>query len=142
MGSAEVVVTPDIASDSNMEGFVVGSKFASFRAASVPGFRKLDQALATYAPGVKNSGGIAYGWLLGTFMQHIGAAFPASPTKADVGTGLGALRNDTLEGMTYPLSFTPGQVSPNKLCFGITVVSGGAFAQGPGSPLQCAPRPS
>ena len=141
MGSADVVVTPSIADDKNMEGFVVGSKLASFKASAVPGIKKLEQALAQYAPGQKNSGGIAYGWLLGTFFQHAGKSLPANPTAADVGNGVYALKGDDLEGMTYPLSFTRGQPSPNKLCFGVTVVHSSAFQQGPGSALQCSPRP-
>ena len=142
MGSADVVVTPSIADDSNMEGFVIGSKLASFKATSVPGIQKLEQALAQYAPGQKNSGGIAYGWLLGTFFGHAAKSLPANnPTATDVGNGVYALKGDDLEGMTYPLSFTRGQPSPNKLCYGVTVVQSKGFQQGPGAALQCSPRP-
>lgn len=141
MASADTVVTPSIAEDPNMDGFVIGGKMASFKATSVPGITKLEQAIKQYSPGTKNSGGIAYGWLLGTFFEHAAAQLPASPTSADVGKGVYALKNDNLEGMTYPLSFTTGQPSPNKLCYGITVVANKGFKPGPGAPLQCSPRP-
>ena len=141
MGSADVVVTSAIADDPNMEGFVIGGKLASFKADSEPGIKRLAQALAQYAPGVKATGGIAYGWLLGTFFAHAEKSLPANPTAADVGNGVYALKGDDLDGMTYPLTFTRGQPSPNKLCYGVTVVHDRAFQQGPGSPLECSPRP-
>jgi branched-chain amino acid transport system substrate-binding protein len=79
-----------------------------------PGLRAFHQALARYAPDLQPSGGALIAWtsaeLLRAAVENVAEQARAGPITAElVLTGLGRIHDDTLGGLTGPLSFTPDE---------------------------------
>jgi hypothetical protein len=135
----DLLALPGLLSDSNLDGAVVTSKMAPFVDTDIAGIAQFRQAYAKYAPSLSpNSGSAATGWLYGQFFAAAGANLPANPTPADVLSGLHKLKNNNLDGMTYPLDFSASQQSQRHTCFGVAQVKNKAYVAVPGvTGLQC-----
>jgi branched-chain amino acid transport system substrate-binding protein len=94
-------------------------------------------AYAQFAPGLTPSGASITGWTFGTFFAAAAARLPANPTAQDVYDGLNQIRGNDLGGLTYPLTFTAGQPSARKICWGTVLVKGRTYVPGPGPAFQC-----
>jgi hypothetical protein len=103
----------------------------------VPGIAQVDAAFAQYAPGAPPTGGNTNGWILGQFFAAAGKNLPDNPTAADVATGLYQIKNNNLQGMTFPITMTPGKPMPKQLCYGVVVIKGGQYSKFPGQALRC-----
>jgi len=134
----DLLALPQLAVAPNMEGAVVGNKMAAFTDMSSPGIKQMYDAFARYAPGSSPSGSSASGWLQATFLTAAAAHLPANPTPDDFYTGLNQIKGNNLLGMTYPLSFTTGQPSQQKVCWSAIVVHDQKYQQAPGPNFQCA----
>ncbi|MGI8663395.1 MAG: ABC transporter substrate-binding protein [Acidimicrobiales bacterium] len=139
IGLADLLARPELAVNPNADGAVVGTKMAPWFDARVPGIVTMTDAFAQYLPGSPVNGTLAAGWLAARFLQAAAASLPAgNPTSKDFVDGLAGLNGTTLDGLTYPLNFTPGQPSPRVLCYSAAVVSNKTFVSVPGAPLDCA----
>lgn len=138
LSSADLVITNDLLGDKNVDGLVVGGKMVPFPSTSAPGMKEAHAAFARFAPGQIVTGGYAYGWLVGEFFAQAAKNLPDNPTYADLEKGLGAIKNNDMKGMTYPITITPGKVMDRQLCFGTTIIKGGKFVPAPGPALRCA----
>jgi branched-chain amino acid transport system substrate-binding protein len=139
MGVADLLAQPSLLTDPNTAGAIVATKTVPWIDTSVVGIQQLDQAFSEYDPGTPVDGTDANGWEAGEFLGAAAAKLPANPTPQDVLNGLNALNGTTLNGLTYPLSFTAGQPSPRKVCYGTVEVQSSKFVSGPGQPFQCSP---
>jgi branched-chain amino acid transport system substrate-binding protein len=108
-----------------------------------PEIAAMNQALNTYKPGLTSSAtynpGATMMWAAGLLFQAAAKAgnLGASPTPADVLTGLYALKGETLGGLTAPLTFKQGK--PTSLpCWFYFQVKDGKFAT-LGTSYTCAP---
>ncbi|WP_019878127.1 ABC transporter substrate-binding protein [Sporichthya polymorpha] len=87
-----------------------------------PGQREYAEALKRYAPGFEVDGPSMLAWAAGKLFQaaveRLGDAARNAPvTSADIFTGLGKIRNETLDGLSPPITFTPGQkAAPDIPC--------------------------
>jgi hypothetical protein len=77
------------------------------------------------------------GWIIGAFFAEAGRDLPDNPTRADLEDGLYRIKNDDLDGMTYPITMTRGQPVARQLCYGVAVIRGRAFTTAPGPSLYC-----
>ena len=136
MGVADLLAEPSLAQDPNDQGAIVATKTVPW-ITNVPGTQTLDKAFAEFDPSATVDGTYANGWEAGEFFGAAAADLPANPTPQDVLNGLNSLKGTDLGGLTYPLYFTAGQPSPEKVCFGTAVVKNSAFAPGPGQPFSC-----
>jgi ABC-type branched-subunit amino acid transport system substrate-binding protein len=137
-GTADLLALSSLPSDPNVEGLIVAAKMAPWTDTSVPGIAKVTQAFAEFAPGPPPTGGNTNGWILGRFFESIGKNFPAGQvTVADVEAGLYTVKNDNLDGMTFPITMTRGQPMKRQLCYGVVVIHGGKYAKFPGKALRC-----
>ncbi|WP_019873920.1 ABC transporter substrate-binding protein [Sporichthya polymorpha] len=138
LGTGDIVVNAGLPKADVVDGIVIGTKIAPWTATNVEGVRTFIDALARYAPGVAPDGSNILGWAAGAFFGAAAVNLPAeNPTAADVFKGVYQIKGESLGGMTYPLDFTKGKSAPKKLCFGIVVVKGKKFTQGPGPALNC-----
>jgi ABC-type branched-subunit amino acid transport system substrate-binding protein len=138
LSSADLVITKDLLTDPNVDGLVVGGKMVPFPSVSSPGMREAHAAFARFAPGQIVTGGYAYGWLVGEFFAQTAKNLPDNPTYDDLADGVYSIRNNTMKGMTYPITITRGKVVDRQLCFGTTIIRGGKFVAAPGPELRCA----
>jgi ABC-type branched-subunit amino acid transport system substrate-binding protein len=136
--TSDLLASSSLPSDPNVDGMIIASKMAPWTDQSVPGIAKVTQAFAQYAPGAPPTGGNTNGWILGRFFESIGRNFPAgNVTPADVAAGVYSIKNDNLDGMTFPISVTKGQPMKRQLCYGVVVIKNAKYDRFPGKALRC-----
>ena len=137
-GTADLLALSSLPSDPNADGMIIAAKMAPWTDISVPGIAKVTQAFAQYAPGAPPTGGNTNGWILGRFFESIGKNFPpGNVTKADVEAGVYAVKNDNLDGMTFPITMVKGQPMKRQLCYGVVVIRDAKYSKFPGKALRC-----
>jgi branched-chain amino acid transport system substrate-binding protein len=119
--------------DSNLNGTVLAGADANPFDPSLPAVKEMQDALNKYAPGLVQSSAYAqddiYPWVGGKLFEAAAKAAKLTPssTPADVKKGLYALKNETLGGLSAPLTFTPGKPAFVP-CYFTQELSGGKFA--------------
>jgi branched-chain amino acid transport system substrate-binding protein len=96
-----------------------------------------DQAMQQYAPGVEGSGSTAIQWASGELFKRAAAGIGAQPTTDAVFNGLWALRNETVGGLTPPLTYAAHQASPPVTCYFITKLTAGRWTAPNGARYEC-----
>ena len=141
-GTADLLALSTLPSDPNVDGMIVASKMAPWTDISVPGIAEATKAFAQYAPGAPFTGGNANGWILGQFFAAAGANFPdGAVTKADVEAGVYKIRNNNLQGMTFPITMTRGKPMARQVCYGVVVIKDRKYSQTQGTALRCPKSP-
>ncbi|WP_293770044.1 ABC transporter substrate-binding protein, partial [Sporichthya sp.] len=137
-GTADLLALSSLPSDPNVDGLIVASKMAPWTDTSVPGIAEVTKAFAQYSPGAMPTGGNTNGWILGQFFAAAGASFPdGAVTKADVEEGVYKIKNNNLQGMTFPITMTKGQPMKRQLCYGVVVIANKQYSKFPGQALRC-----
>jgi branched-chain amino acid transport system substrate-binding protein len=85
-----------------------------------PGQREFADTIARYVPGFETDGPSMVGWAAGKLFEAVidglGDGARTRPiTTADIFTGLGKIKNETLDGLSPPITFTPGQKAAPQL---------------------------
>jgi branched-chain amino acid transport system substrate-binding protein len=87
---------------------------ANYQDTSIPAVKTFQGAMDKYIPGFRTSDQFAYSgtwdvWVSGLLFDKAAEAAKLTPTStpADLKKGLYTIKNDTLEGATVPLTFTP-----------------------------------
>jgi branched-chain amino acid transport system substrate-binding protein len=96
------------------------SSNAPWMLTDTPGQKEYAASLAKYAPGFETDGPSMIGWSAGKLFEaviaNLGTAARSKPiTTADIYTGLGKIKNETLEGLSPPITFSPGQKAAPQL---------------------------
>ena len=113
--------------------------------ASTPAVQAANAAMDKYYPGVRENNNLfvedaftlwTSGVLLVDAVKAGGLTASATPTAAEVTTGLAALKGDTLDGMAPPLTFTPGK--PHTVdCWFTARVQGGVTSVQDNGQVTC-----
>jgi branched-chain amino acid transport system substrate-binding protein len=87
-----------------------------------PAQQRYQQAMARYAPGVASDGATSQAWVAGEMLravvESLGDAGLGDITTELIYRGLGNLKGTTLDGLTSPITFTPGQPrAPENNCY-------------------------
>jgi branched-chain amino acid transport system substrate-binding protein len=134
-------VTQAWTKQSAVNGAVSAESNFPFTDSSVPATKEYQQAKAKYAAGLGGAEGeVAAGaWAAGKLFQAAVAAAPKGAVTPDViKQGLYSLKNETLGGLTPPLTFTKGK--PNLVnCYFDIEVKDGAVTAPQGLKTTCAP---
>jgi branched-chain amino acid transport system substrate-binding protein len=96
-----------------------------------------NRAMQQFAPDLQGSGSTAIQWASGELFRIAAAGIGAMPTSDAIFKGLWALRNETVGGLTPPLTFAANQPSPPVTCYFITKISGGRWTAPNGARSQC-----
>ena len=96
-----------------------------------------NQAMHQYAPDLEGSGSTAIQWASGELFKRAAAGIGPEPTTDAVFNGLWALRNETVGGLTPPLTYAAHQASPPVTCYFITRIVGGRWTAPNGAKYQC-----
>jgi branched-chain amino acid transport system substrate-binding protein len=118
------LVAPALIADKAAEGFYVASYSDLYNDTANPQIKALVSTLAQYAPGIPPSIDATAGWasaqLFEYALEHASAATPAGIIAA-----LDKVKNNDLDGLTVPLTFTAGANPPRTTCYWVGQVSKG-----------------
>jgi branched-chain amino acid transport system substrate-binding protein len=106
-------------------GLYLGSFLAPFPANDTPGLKEYHAAFARYAPTLTLDGASMIAWASGKLLEaavnSLGAEARSGPlTTAMILKGLGNVKNETLKGLSPPMTFKPGQAfAPAINCYAV-----------------------
>ncbi|HEX9683542.1 MAG TPA: ABC transporter substrate-binding protein [Acidimicrobiales bacterium] len=135
-GIASNTTTPDLASDPNLDGSVIGTQLAPW-VADTPALREFREAVAQFAPSEQPNPLLLLGWVSGKLFEVAAADLPEPATSQALLAGLWSLDGDDLGGLTHPLAFHEGKPSPRRVCFGSARIDDGTFVAPNGGTLSC-----
>lgn len=133
LGFNPVLSTVSLAAGSSVQadrlvasnGLYLGSFLAPFPANDVPGLKEYHAAFERYAPSVTLDGASMIAWSSGKLLEAavntLGAEARSGPlTTAMILKGLGNIKNETLKGLSPPMTFKPGQAfAPAINCYSV-----------------------
>ncbi len=124
-----------------VDGTVSAESNFPFTDSSTPATKQYQEAKAKYASGIGGAEGeVAAGaWAAGKLFEAAVAGSPQGDiTSASVKQGLYTLKNETLGGLTPPLTFTEGKTALIN-CYFVIQVTGGKVTAPQGLKTTCAP---
>lgn len=113
-----------------------------------PGQREYADALKRYAPGMETDGPSMIAWAAGKLfeatLERLDDSVRTRPvTTADIFTGLGRIKKETLDGLSPPLTFSPGQkAAPDIPCVYFELDTEKGWTAPHGSKFICTGGPS
>ena len=132
-------VEDQMRNDPNMDGALAMSSVFPYFQAGTPATDEFQAAIAKYGPQLARGVGPATGWTTGKLFEKVAAAMPEPPTTEAILRGLWSLSNDTLGGITQPLTFQEGQNSPrDPACWFAMQVSNKTWISPDGFQAHCA----
>ncbi|HVW34121.1 MAG TPA: ABC transporter substrate-binding protein, partial [Acidimicrobiia bacterium] len=105
-------VSDSMRQDPNLDGAVTVSNIFPWFQTGTPATDEFQAALAKFGPQLEHGVGPATGWTSGKLFGKAAAAMPEPPTTEAILQGLWSVKNDTLGGLTQPLTFTEGRNAP------------------------------
>ncbi len=110
-------------------GLYLGSFLAPFPANDVPGLKEYHAAFERYAPSVTLDGASMIAWASGKLLEaavnSLGAEARSGPLTTElILKGLGKVKNETLKGLSPPMTFKPGQAfAPALNCYTVIALT-------------------
>ena len=106
-------------------------------ATGVPGLAKFHQVMQTYAPSVGDSGLGVLTWAAAEMFGLVGRNLSADAKPAELLEALWKVRNETLGGLTVPLTYPKNRPVEIKDCFFIWGVENGKYSAPQGAKPIC-----
>jgi branched-chain amino acid transport system substrate-binding protein len=131
-----VDATEDMPRLAPLAGSFIPSGTVSPAATGVPGLEKYREVMKTYASSLGDSGISTYGFAAGEMLGLVGRALPDNPTSADFLAALRKVHDETLGGITVPLTYTSGKAVA-KPCVFIWGTAGGTWTAPRGTKPIC-----
>ena len=103
--------------DPNLDGMYATSPLFPYFQSGTPATDEYRQALRAYDEKAEPSVGLATGWVAAKLFEKAAAIMPEPPTSEAVLQGLWSIRQDTLDGLTMPLSFLENKPAPPQICW-------------------------
>jgi len=120
--------TLDFASDPNLRGAVVAQPLLPWFLADRVPIREYQATLKRYSPDTAFDSSSINGWGAAKLFEQAKAAFAADRvTSAGIIDALSRVRQNDLDGLTYPLSFAVGQPQVPEPCGWVVRVGDGTF---------------
>jgi branched-chain amino acid transport system substrate-binding protein len=101
------------------------------------GQQDFQAAMKQYAPGATLTGSSSLGWAAAELMTAASKNVTATPTTAEILQGLWSIKNDTLGGLTPPLTFTAHAPTATVKCYYVMTIENKKFADPYGGKYQC-----
>ncbi|GAA0612063.1 ABC transporter substrate-binding protein [Sporichthya brevicatena] len=132
-----LAATADLPKLAALNGAVLPSGTVSPAATGVPGLEKYRRILGTYAASLGDSGIGVYAFASAEMLGVIGKNLPNNPTSADFLEGMSKVKNETLGGLTVPLTYPKGKGVSVKPCAFIWGLENGRYTAPKGSKPIC-----
>ena len=123
--------------DPNLEGMTLASPVFPWFQSGTPATDEYQQVMRSYGKNITPGPGSAVGWVTAKLFEKATAHLPEPPTSEAVLRGLWSVRDDTLGGLTLPLTFVENQPAKRQACWFSIVLSKQAFVSPDGSSLHC-----
>ena len=82
-----------------------------------PAVEEYREAMAEFAPDLEPSAGSIIGWTAGKLFERAAQELAEPPTTESVLDGLYSIEDEDLDGLTHPLTFTPGEPATPSVCW-------------------------
>ena len=136
-GIVAQVAAQDLANDPNMEGVYASSAVFPFMASGTAATDEFQRALQQFGKGLALGGATAYGWVAGKLLERAGPAISEPPTSESILTGLWSIQNDTLGGLTLPLTFQREKPAAPRACWFNAEIAGGKWRTPDAGQMHC-----
>lgn len=107
------------------------------QAHDVPAIEQFRQIMATYAPSAGESGFGALAWAAGELFGVAAKDLSPNPTSAELYEALWKIKDNTLGGLSVPLTFTKGKPASPKPCVFIWGTANGKYTAPLGAKPLC-----
>jgi branched-chain amino acid transport system substrate-binding protein len=108
--------------DPNLDGMVGASNVFPYFQDGTPATEEYQRAMRSYGAGVPAGMGPPMGWVAGKLLEKAAANLAEPPTSEALLHGLWAIKDDTLGGLTHPLTFTENQpTTPRSCAFAVSI---------------------
>jgi branched-chain amino acid transport system substrate-binding protein len=137
-----LLISTEQAADPNLRRNTVlsANSTAPWMVTDTPGLRAYQTAMKSYAPDFTLDSSSILAWTSGKLAEAAIGRLPmtsAAPTSAEVLTGLGGLRNETLGGLVAGITFRAGQPAPEGRCLYYTRLDDRGWSAPRGSKPVC-----
>ena len=129
--------TADTPQQPGLEGMAVAMQTFPFIGLNTPAAAEFQQAWQRYSGGVANSGAASQGWAGAKLFEKVVLAAGGDVSPAGIMKALGALNNERLGGLTVPLTYPPGQPSPDFPCWFVMQAVNGRWTAPQGDRVDC-----
>jgi branched-chain amino acid transport system substrate-binding protein len=123
-----VAATAEMPQIAALNGTLIPAGIVPPTATGIPGLDKYREVLKTYAPTVGDSGFSLYTFACAEMVGLVGRNLPDNPTPTDFLAGLWKVKNETLGGLTVPLTYTKGAGAHAQPCAFIWGTQNGKWA--------------
>jgi branched-chain amino acid transport system substrate-binding protein len=109
----------EMAKQSSLDGSLFASATFPWLSDANPAMHEFQTVIHRYAPGMSLSAHASSGWVAAKLFEKAAARIGpgVQPTSAQILEGLWSVHDDTLGGITAPLSFVRGKPAPLRWCY-------------------------
>ena len=132
-----IAITSEVATDPHLYGLIAGQSNFPWIDSFTPAQAAYQQAVKTYAPSLKGSATTAAEWAAGELAVAAASALTATPTSAQFFQGLWAIKNNTLGGLSPPLTFNANAPATPSNCYFLMDLQNGQFVDVQNGGTQC-----
>lgn len=120
-----------------LDGALIPAGVFPTQAKGVPAIERYRQVLATYGPTIGDGGLGALAWAAAELLFAATKDLPDKPTSGDIYRGLWQIKNETLGGLTPPLTFVRNKPPQVKPCVFFWGMENGKWTAPTGATPQC-----
>jgi len=113
------------------------STFPAMLTGGLPGITAYQEAIHQYAPNLELSGATSMVWTAGELLKKAMANVGPQPTTDAIFKGLWSMKNETVGGLTPPVTYVANQGTPPISCYFVVQIKGGKWSAPKGSVYQC-----
>lgn len=134
---AQQIAVQAMAREPALEGAVGDAITLPWFLSSHPAIAEFQAAIRERAPGQDVDGAAASGWASAKLFELAAVGISRSPTSAEVLQGLWSIKDETVGGLTMPLTFRRDQPAERRLCYFALRITGGKFTSPDNGQLRC-----
>jgi branched-chain amino acid transport system substrate-binding protein len=134
--ATSVQATNDLQGIPDLEGFLTASPVFPYMVGNTPATAQFHEAVQQYAPSLRLGGAAAIAWASGQLLARAAAGVGVQPASQDILNGLWKMHNETLDGLTPPLTYVKDQPSPAVNCYFLIEIKGARWTS-PSSTYAC-----
>ncbi|HEV8623304.1 MAG TPA: ABC transporter substrate-binding protein [Acidimicrobiia bacterium] len=121
----------------DLDGLTVNANGFPYFICGDPATTEFCDAQRKYGPVQVYGIGNSIGWIAGKAFELAAQHVSDNPTSAEILNGLWSFKNETLGGLTHPLTFTKGQNAPRMPCWWQLVLAKGKWTAPNGMKVAC-----
>lgn len=128
--------------DPNLKNMIASTSVFPYFQSNTPATAEFHEAVKLVGGGSLRLGnGTATGWTAGKLLEKAAANLPEPPTSDAILKGLWSMKDDTLGGLTLPLTFSENQLPERRACWFTTRIVDGKWTSPNNFRLDCRKTP-